>query len=394
VKRILILVAISLSLCSTASAFQGGAGESTKKGSNKKKEVTKKQDSGVKSNNTTPPRRPSPPKVQVFGPGLSVDLGHNVKLELVLIEAGSFQMGSDQFGFADEKPLHSVNISRPFYLGKYQVTQAQWQAVMSNNPSRFKNCGGNCPVENVSWDDAQEFISRLNALGDAHTYRLPTEAEWEYAARAGTTGNYGSLLGMTWDDSGNKTHPVGQKEPNAWGLYDLHGKVSEWCQDSYGRSYYQNSPGTDPQGPNSGQGHVLRGSSLGYFPGLRSAASRDAAPGDSNYQHRSFRVVAIARSQSTANVPTVVVEFPTSGSGRATKEVGLKAYLDPRRTEGRLSGPAKYVFADNPALSFDDKPGPMDAATAQRWWSMPAGNYIVYPRGVDEISFTWWLKKV
>jgi formylglycine-generating enzyme required for sulfatase activity len=160
-------------------------------------------------------------------------------------------MGSEN-GFDNEKSVHQVTISKSFYMGKYPVTQAQWQAVMGTNPSYFKNCD-QCPVENVSWNDAQEFIRKLNALNDGHTYRLPSEAEWEYACRAGTTTafSFGDSLSSTqanFDGEypyGNaskgeykqKTVPVGSYQPNAFGLYDMHGNVWEWCEDIYADSY-------------------------------------------------------------------------------------------------------------------------------------------------------------
>jgi formylglycine-generating enzyme required for sulfatase activity/tetratricopeptide (TPR) repeat protein len=213
-------------------------------------------------------------------PSLTVDLGNGVKMEFVQVKAGSFQMGGDKY--YEGQPVHSVTISKPFYLGKYEVTQAQWQAVMGSNPSKFKDCGGNCPVEPVSWNDAQEFIKRLNAREDGQTYQLPTEAEWEYAARAGTSGAYaGNLDAMAWygnnsgnskldvdkidsnnyhkrlADNGNRTHPVGTKQPNGWGLYDMHGNVWEWCQDWF--ADYSGIPAIDPSGPARGEKRVARG---------------------------------------------------------------------------------------------------------------------------------------
>jgi formylglycine-generating enzyme required for sulfatase activity len=176
------------------------------------------------------------------------------------ISAGEFQMGFGNSG--DESPVHRVKISRDFEMGKCEVTQAQWQAVMSNNPSSFK--GDNLPVENVSWNDAQEFIRKLNQADSKYQYRLPTEAEWEYACRAGTTGDYaGNLDDMAWysNNSGSKTHAVGQKQANKWGLYDMHGNVWEWCQDWYDSNYYRQSPGADPTGPTAGSIRVYRGGS-------------------------------------------------------------------------------------------------------------------------------------
>jgi formylglycine-generating enzyme required for sulfatase activity len=191
---------------------------------------------------------------------------NSVGMEFILIPAGSFMMGSNA---TNETPRHFVTISKPFYLGKYEVTQGQWTAVMGNNPSRFK--GRDNPVELVSWDDAQEFIRRLNAREGHNRYRLPTEAEWECAARAGSTGAYSfgddadSFGRYEWyrDNSGGKTHPVGQKEANAWGLYDMHGNVHEWVRDWYGERYYSHSPGSDPTGPSSGSLRVVRGGSWG-----------------------------------------------------------------------------------------------------------------------------------
>jgi formylglycine-generating enzyme required for sulfatase activity len=196
---------------------------------------------------------------------------NSIGMEFVLIPAGSFSMGADKnfdpAGDDDETPQHRVTISKPFYLGKYEVTQGQWTAVMGSNPSEFK--GRSNPVEQVSWDDVQVFIQRLNRQEGHNRYRLPTEAEWEYAARAGTSSAYSfgdgadSLGRYAWygNNSGVETHPVGQKQPNAWGLYDMHGNVWEWVQDWYGERYYSNASGTDPKGPSSGSIRVLRGGS-------------------------------------------------------------------------------------------------------------------------------------
>jgi formylglycine-generating enzyme required for sulfatase activity len=221
-------------------------------------------------------------------PALAQSIRNSIGMEFILIPAGEFQMGSEDGG-GDEKPVHRVRITRPFYLGKYPVTQAQWEAVMGkgNNPSCFTE-DPNGPVEQVSWQDAQDFLQRLSAKEGGQAYRLPTEAEWEYAARAGTTTAYSfgddpRLLdkhGWYAENSGETTHPVGQLKPNAWGLYDMHGNVWEWVQDWYDSAYYQKSPVDDPQGPEEGTGKVLRGGSWTYVPrSLRVSGRRWGDPG-------------------------------------------------------------------------------------------------------------------
>ena len=210
-------------------------------------------------------------EVAVAGETITIDLpglpAGAKPLEMVLIPAGTFTMGSpsdEQDRDSDEGPQHQVTITKDFYMGKYEVTQTQWQAVMGNNPSYFS--GTNNPVERVSWNDCQSFIGKLNALG-LGTFRLPTEAEWEYACRAGTTtrfywGNdpsYSEIGNYAWygGNSGSKTHEVGQRLPNDWGLYDMSGNVWEWCQDWYGS--YPSGSQVDPTGQQSGSSRVLRG---------------------------------------------------------------------------------------------------------------------------------------
>ena len=207
---------------------------------------------------------------------------NSIGMQFVLIPAGTFQMGSTgRDAYDDEKPVHQVTISRAFYLGTYEVTQGQWQAVMgsNSNPSVFKG-DLNLPVENVSWDDVQAFIRKLNDREGGTRYRLPTEAEWEYAVRAGSTTAYsfgddaGRLGDYAWyaGNAGTKTHPVGQKRPNAWGLYDMHGNVWEWVQDWYGA--YVAAAVPDPPGPASGSGRVIRGGGWGYYSGGCRSATR------------------------------------------------------------------------------------------------------------------------
>ena len=208
-----------------------------------------------------------------------------------LIPAGTFQMGDiTGNGYSNELPVHTVNITQAFYMQKTEVTQAQWQAVMGSNPSSFSDCGDTCPVEEVSWNDIQDFLAALNAMYPDRNYRLPTEAEWEYAARAGTTGDYGGtgvLDEMGWyrDNSEDQTHPAAQKQPNDWGLYDMHGNVFEWVQDWYDSDYYSVSPTDDPQGPSSGTYRVFRGGSWhGSAKSARSALRNYYYPsGTANY---------------------------------------------------------------------------------------------------------------
>lgn len=165
--------------------------------------------------------------------------------EMVMIPAGSFDMGSNND--PTEMPVHRVTIKRAFALGKTEVTQGQWKAIMENNPSKFSSCGDNCPVEQVSWDDAQAFIEKLNAK-TGKKYRLPSEAEWEYACRAGGQHEYcggDNLDDIAWygasanpaGNSGKSTNPVATKQPNAFGLYDMSGNVWEWVEDVYHDSY-------------------------------------------------------------------------------------------------------------------------------------------------------------
>ena len=201
------------------------------------------------------------------------------KLAFVTIPAGKFMMGcspGDSGCDGDENPRHEVTISRSFELGKHEGTQAQWIRLMGNNPSSFSEDDRH-PVANVSWNDALAFVAKLNTLNDGYRYRLPTEAEWEYAARGGTTGLcYGDLDAIGWYDanSAGRTHPVGQKQPNGFGLYDMLGNVWEWCSDWYGEGYYGSSPAADPRGPSTGQNRVLRGGSWLDFARLARVSVR------------------------------------------------------------------------------------------------------------------------
>jgi formylglycine-generating enzyme required for sulfatase activity len=230
-------------------------------------------------------------------------------MAFVRIPAGSFTMGctagQSDCG-SDEKPAHSVRLSNDFLMGKTEVTQGQWKALMGRNPSHSTSCGVNCPVEEVQWWGALRFANKVSAaeglaacyaisrdgdvlkggvtrsvtiasrsgkVTDCEGYRLPTEAEWEYAARGGqdllySGSNTASDVAWYYDNSSLHTHPVATKQPNAWGLYDMSGNVWEWTWDWYDRSYYSNSSGTDPEGPNSGSDRVERGGGW-YSPASR-----------------------------------------------------------------------------------------------------------------------------
>jgi formylglycine-generating enzyme required for sulfatase activity len=198
-------------------------------------------------------------------------------MKFTLIPAGEFYMGSEESD--DEKTVHKVKINNAFYLGTYPVTQREWKAVMGDNPSHFK--GDDLPVEKVSWDDVQKFIKKLNEKEGTGKYRLPSEAEWEYACRAGTTtrysfGNSESKVGdYAWHlkNSGDKTHPVGQKKPNSWGLYDMHGNVWEWVQDELHDSY-DGAPTDGSAWEGNGAVRVNRGGSWGAIAPYSRSAER------------------------------------------------------------------------------------------------------------------------
>jgi len=227
--------------------------------------------------------------------GGSKTFTNSIGMEFVLIPAGSFQMGSNERD--DEKPVHKVEIKQAFYLGKYEVTQKQYQAIMGTNPSNFK--GENRPVENVSWDEAQTFIKKLNKKeGGNKKYRLPTEAEWEYAARANTQTKWSfgddenQLKEYAWysTNSNNETHDVGQKKPNGFGLFDMHGNVWEWCEDSWEANYQ--TPRTQSAHKNSNKNKLLRGGSwLDNAEDCRSSYRFNYS--DRYFSYFGFRVVSV-----------------------------------------------------------------------------------------------------
>ena len=225
---------------------------------------------------------------------------NNLGMELVLIPSGTFRMGGDkklEQAEDHETPRHLVKISDAFFMGKYEVTQEQWTEIMNHNPSEFKS--NNRPVERVSWNDVQTFIQKLNIKEKSDKYRLPTEAEWEYAARAGSKNAYGFgrdvnvLDQYAWyrKNSVGETHPVGQLKPNAWGLFDMHGNVHEWCRDWFDGRYYSQSPSNAPLGPSSGLAKVLRGGDWGSEDWYCRCASRSLSSPDRRSNRLGFRLI-------------------------------------------------------------------------------------------------------
>ena len=224
-----------------------------------------------------------------------VTLPGDVQLKMIKVEPGSFRMGSE-----NEEPVHQVTLTKPYYLGETEVTQAQWRAVMGNNSSRFQ--GDSRPVECVSWNDAMAFCKKLNDQGKAPEgwkFTLPTEAQWEYAARGGNRSRGYTYSGsndvgeVAWygNNSGRETHAVRQKEANELGLYDMTGNVYEWCLDWFGS--YSSSAVTDPQGPQSGSGRVLRGGSWVSYAQYCHVAQRSNYDPDYRYYYFGFRLALV-----------------------------------------------------------------------------------------------------
>ncbi|MEA1923166.1 MAG: formylglycine-generating enzyme family protein [Pseudomonadota bacterium] len=232
-------------------------------------------------------------------------------MEFIWVPQGCFQMGSpsgEKGRDSDEGPVHRVCLDG-FWMGKYEVTQGQWQKITGNNPSRFKK-GNNYPVEKVSWNDCQEFIKKLNRRSGKN-FRLPTEAEWEYACRAGTTTpfSFGSTISTDQANyDGNYTYGRGRKgvyrkstvsvgsfRPNAFGLYDMHGNVWEWCSDWYDSGYYKNSPEQNPQGASSGSSRVFRGGCWSSSPWCVRSANRGWLRPGSYFNILGFRLVSPGR---------------------------------------------------------------------------------------------------
>jgi len=232
-----------------------------------------------------------------------VPIVESITLEFAHVRAGQFMMGSNN-GY-DEKPVHKVKITKGFYMQKTEVTQGQWKAVMGNNPSYFQECGDDCPVETVSWNDVKEFLEELNKKAGKARYRLPTEAEWEYAARAGTRTKYfwgdeadcyKANYGEGWSDecegiNPGKTMKVGSFMANKWALHDMHGNVWEWVEDWYDKDFYKRSPPENPVNNQDGSSRVLRGGSwIGSAGDCRSAHRAGNGPGNRDYDV-GFRVL-------------------------------------------------------------------------------------------------------
>jgi len=216
-------------------------------------------------------------------------------MKFVYVKGGCYQMG-DIFGDGnlDERPVHKVCVDG-FYMGKYEVTQREYKKIIGSNPPRFKK-GSSYPVEEVSWNDAQDFIRKLNSLS-GKTFRLPTEAEWEYAARSGgkrdrySGGNSPDSVAWYTNNSGSSTHPVGRKSPNGLGIYDMSGNVWEWCSDWYNKDYYSSSPRNNPQGPWSGSARVDRGGCWDNDPRFVRSAFRYGNRPDYRLNDLGFRLI-------------------------------------------------------------------------------------------------------
>jgi len=249
--------------------------------------------SGSKSKQKTAPASPRKAgQIETFRDG-------GLEIEMAWRPPGEFTMGSpkNEKGRSSNETQHKVVLTKGFWLGRTPVTQSQWQAVMGENPSHFK--GESRPVECVSWHDAKKFIEALNHKAGQEKFRLPSEAEWEYACRAGTTGPFaGELNDMGWhsENSGGETHDVGQKQPNAWDLHDMHGNVWEWCSDWYGA--YSGQDETDPQGPSSGSGRVVRGGSWNNEARNCRSANRNRNLPDNRDNNLGFRLLSTERRLS------------------------------------------------------------------------------------------------
>ncbi|MDM8551883.1 formylglycine-generating enzyme family protein [Desulfobacterales bacterium HSG2] len=275
------------------------------------------------------PAPDSQPKIPKF-------LTNTVGMKFVYIPPGSFMMGSprDEAGrYVDREKQHQVKLTRGFYMQVTEVTQGQWEAVMKKNPSYFKNCGKDCPVEQVSWNDVQRFVWRLNHRERLHTYSIPTEAEWEYACRAGTVtrfnwgdeadcskANYGVafIRNECKEINPGRTVKVGSFPPNAWGLYDMHGNVGEWCLDRFDN--YPSKEVTDPAGGYATVDRVYRGGSWSVISRYCRSANRDADSPNAKLGDVGFRLVRSVSGYRTRGLivdPYPVIQQNENGYGVA-----------------------------------------------------------------------------
>lgn len=287
-KRIAALLLLSCSLITVSAQLPISRHKPQKAQPQKTTPAKPKPATPAKPKPAPTPAKPAPAKPKASYANGVLTVG-SVTYKFVYVAPGTFTMGatSEQENlYTDEKPAHQVTLTNGYYIGQTEVTQALWKAVMGSNPSRFK--GDNLPVEQVSWNDCQDFISRLNRM-TGKRFRLPTEAEWEYAARGGHqsrgtqySGAY-SIDNCAWygDNSGNKTHPVATKQANELGIYDMSGNVWEWCQDWTGN--YSSNAITNPTGPTSGSERVCRGGSWDDFARYCRVARRNAPGYRDNY---------------------------------------------------------------------------------------------------------------
>jgi|GEM_PF-555864 len=265
-------------------------------------------------------------------------------MEFVWVPGGCFQMGSND-GDSDEKPVHKVCVDG-FWIGKYEVTQGQWQRLMGNNPSHFKK-GDDYPVEKVYWNDVQKFIRKLNSHGNGN-FRLPTEAEWEYACRSGgknekySGGEDVDRVAWYMSNSVSSTHRVGTKAPNGLGLYDMSGNVWEWCQHWYGKDYYSQSPRNNPQGPSGGSWRVFRGGSWSGGPRYVRCALRNGRDPGIRRDDLGFRLVRLNDSDQVVSKALSGVEYGLTVNSTPSDARVRILNIEPRYEPGIRLSPGRY----------------------------------------------------
>lgn len=303
---------------------------------------------------------------------LRVDLPGGVTMDFALIEPGTFMMGTEGSRLGNEGPQHRVKISQGFYLGQFEITQRQWIAVMGTHPWSGRDNvveGPDRPAVHVSWNDLQDFVERLNESLGEMLYRLPTEAEWEYACRAGTTspwsfgedrsrlGDYAWFVGNVWDLGLKYAQPVGSKLPNPWGLHDMHGNVWEWVQDRL--KWFSSASTTDPQGPELGSFRVLRGDSgFGYFArDTRSAVRTGGFPGvrEASIGARLLRMVPLPDTVSVEDEAVNLVPNAVAGPDQGAT-VGSYVVLDGSGSTDPDGDPLSYRWTQTvgPAIVLSD----------------------------------------